>query len=99
MPKIDEKVLFDDSQGKIIVKKTFDDTAELERVKKIRENSDVNKFGSDYKFVGSIPMHLVTQWCKELGVDQTDHRAVQEVMKKKMHEPEFKALLAWNGKY
>lgn len=98
MPKIDEKIYLDSSGEKLIVKKTYDDQAELDRVEQIRKDSGINKFGSDYKFVGSIPTHLIAQWLKEAGV-AWDDPARGEVIKKKMMSGEFDRLRAWKGKY
>ena len=98
MPKVGEEFLYDEVEDKVIVKKTFDDTAELDRVKQIA-NAGGDKFASDYKFVGSVPMHLITDWIREAGVDMTDHHAVQEVMKEKLLSGEFDRLRVWKGKY
>jgi hypothetical protein len=98
MSKIDEKILYDNVEDKLIVKRTYDDQAELDRVEEIRKTSGVNKFGSDYKFVGSIPTHLIAQWLKEAGV-AWDDPARGEVIKKKMMSGDFDRLRAWKGKY
>lgn len=98
MAKVKEEILYDNVEDKIIVKKTFDDSAELDRVKEIRKMSEVNKFGSDYKFVGSVPMHLIATWLKEAGI-AWDDPARADVIKKKMLSGEFDKLKVWKGKY
>lgn len=98
MAKIKEEILYDNSADKIIVKKTYDDQAELDRVAEISKMQGINKFGSDYKFVGSIPMHLISTWLKEAGV-AWDDPARADVIKKKMLSGEFDRLKAWKGKY
>jgi hypothetical protein len=98
MAKINEQILYDNVDDKIIVKKTYDDQAELDRVAEISKTHGVNKFGSDYKFVGSIPTHLIAQWLKEAGV-AWDDPARGEVIKKKMMSGDFDRLRAWKGKY
>jgi len=98
MAKIKEEILYDNQYDKIIVKKTYDDQAELDRVAEIRKDSGINKFGSDYKFVGSVPMHLISEWLKEAGV-AWDDPARADVIKKKMLSGEFDRLKAWKGKY
>ena len=98
MPKIDEKILYDNVEDKIIVKRTYDDQAELDRVAQIRKDSGINSFGSDYKFVGSVPTHLIAEWLKEAGISWDDP-ARADVIKKKMLSGEFDRLKAWKGKY
>jgi hypothetical protein len=99
MPKIDEKILYDNVEDKLIVKRTYDDQAELDRVAEIRKDSGINSFGSDYKFVGSVPTHLIAEWLKEAGVSWDDSHAAGEVIKRKMMSGEFDRLRAWKGKY
>lgn len=98
MAKIKEEILYDNQFDKIIVKKSYDDQAELDRVAQIRKDSGINKFGSDYKFVGSVPTHLIAEWLKEAGV-AWDDPARADVIKKKMLSGEFDRLKAWKGKY
>ena len=98
MAKIKEEILYDNQFDKIIVKKSYDDQAELDRVAQIRKDSGINKFGSDYKFVGSVPTHLIAEWLKEAGISWDDP-ARADVIKKKMLSGEFDRLKAWKGKY
>jgi hypothetical protein len=98
MAKIKEEILYDNQFDKIIVKKSYDDQAELDRVAQIRKDSGINKFGSDYKFVGSVPTHLISEWLKEAGISWDDP-ARADVIKKKMLSGEFDRLKAWKGKY
>ena len=98
MAKIKEEILYDNQFDKIIVKKSYDDQAELDRVAQIRKDSGINKFGSDYKFVGSVPTHLIAEWLKEAGISWDDP-ALADVIKKKMLSGEFDRLKAWKGKY
>ena len=98
MAKIKEEILYDNQYDKLILKKTYDDQAELDRVAEIRKDSGINKFGSDYKFVGSVPTHLISEWLKEAGV-AWDDPARADVIKKKMLSGEFDRLKAWKGKY
>ena len=98
MAKIKEEILYDNQFDKIIVKKSYDDQVELDRVAQIRKDSGINKFGSDYKFVGSVPTHLISEWLKEAGISWDDP-ARADVIKKKMLSGEFDRLKAWKGKY
>ena len=98
MPKVGEEILYDNVEEKIIVKKTYDDRPELDRVAEIGKMAGINKFGSEYKFVGSIPMHLISTWLKEAGV-AWDDPARADVIKKKMLSGDFDKLKVWKGKY
>ena len=99
MAKIKEELLYDNQYDKLIVKKTYDNTHEIERVNQVKKNQSINTFGSDYKLVGSVPIQLITEWLKEAGVSWDDHDARGEVIKKKMMSGEFDRLRAWKGKY
>ena len=99
MPKIKDELLYDNQYDKVIHKKTYDDTAEIDRVAEIKKINGLNAFASDYKLVASIPAHLIPLWCKEAGVDMSDTHAVSEVMKKKMLTGEFDKFQIWKGKY
>lgn len=99
MAKIKDEFLYDNQYDKLIHKQTFDNTAEIERVDQIKKSDGLNKFGSDYKFVGSIPADLLVQWCKDSGVALHDQPAIQEVIKKKLMSGDFDKLRAWKGKY
>ena len=99
MPKIKEELLYDNQADKLIVKKTFDNRPELDRVAEISKDSSVNKFGSDFKFVGSVPMNVLNEWLKEAGVAWSDTHAVQEIMKRKLKLRDYGNLKAWKGNY
>ena len=98
MAKIKEEILYDNQYDKLIVKKTYDDSAEIQRVQDFNK-LDMNKFGSDYKFVGSVPMHLIAEWLKEAGVSWDDQFAKAEIIKRKMAELQYSKLNVWKGKY
>ena len=59
----------------------------------------VNKFGSDYKFVATIPMNVINDWLKEAGVAWDDTHARADIMKKKILSGEVDRMVAWKGKY
>ena len=94
--KIADKMTYDHSTDKIIHQKTYDNSDTIARVEDIKR-SEINKFGSDYKFVGSVPMNLLNDWIKEAGLTWEDTNEVNEVMKKKLMSGEFDKLMAWKG--
>jgi hypothetical protein len=94
--KIADEMIYDHSTDKIIHKKTYDNSDTIARVEDIKR-SEINKFGSDYKFVGSVPMNLLNDWIKEAGLTWEDTNEVNEVMKKKLMSGEFDKLMAWKG--
>lgn len=99
MDKVKEKFIFDESEGKIIHKKEWDISPEIQRVKQINEVGGINGFGSDYKFVGSVPFPLLKIWLQEAGVAWDDTHAVEEVMTKKLMSGEYDKLTSWKGKF
>lgn len=94
--KIADKMFYDQKTDKIIHQKTYDNSDTIARVEDIKR-SEINKFGSDYKFVGSVPMNLLNEWIKEAGLTWEDTNEVNEVMKKKLMSGEFDKLMAWKG--
>lgn len=94
--KIADKMTYDHKTDKIIHQKTYDNSDTIARVDDIKR-SEINKFGSDYKFVGSVPMNLLNDWIKEAGLTWEDTNEVNEVMKKKLMSGEFDKLMAWKG--
>jgi hypothetical protein len=94
--KIADKMIYDHQTDKIIHQKTYDNSDTIARVEDIKR-SEINKFGSDYKFVGSVPMNLLNDWIKEAGLTWEDTNEVSEVIKKKLMSGEFDKLVAWKG--
>jgi poly-D-alanine transfer protein DltD len=93
MAKIDEKFLYDHSSDKIIHKKTYDNSDAIKRVHTLN-TQEMNKVGSDYKFVGSIPLNILGEWIKEAGLSWDDNEEIQEIIKRKLMSGDFDKLLA-----
>jgi len=53
----------------------------------------------DHRHVGSVPFVLLEKWLMEAGVSFSDGKAVQEVVKRKLMDGEFRKLRAWEGAY
>ena len=95
--KIGEKVHINENKKEIIVESVYSDTPYLDRV------AELNKRGlgqeGESRLVGSVPIHLIKEWCKELGVKWDDVEARKDVVKKKMLSGEFDKLRVWKGTY
>lgn len=94
--KINETAKVEDDQ--LIIKKTHDFTPIMRKMDRIKqEDQDLR---SDYRYVGTVPLPLLEQWCKEAGVKWDDVHARAEVLKKKMLSGEFDKLRGnWKGTY
>lgn len=97
MAKIGEQILYDNSEDKVVIKKTYDVNPELKRAEMLR-NSGVGMTG-EKRLVGSIPLHLISQWCKEAGVAWDDHDGRQAIMKRKILSGEFDKFRVWKGTF
>lgn len=95
--KIGEKVLYDHTNDKVVVQKTHDVNPELQRAEMLR-NAGVGQTG-DKRLVGTIPLNLIAEWCKEAGVKWDDTQARQEVVKRKILSGEFDKFRVWKGTY
>ena len=95
--KIKEIVHHDDGGDTLTIEKVYDNEPVLRQVEKIK-HSGLGQTG-DKRLVGRIPMHIMSQWLKEAGVDWSDHGAAQEVIKRKMLSGDFNKFRVWEGKY
>jgi len=90
---------FKEEDDNIIIKKTHDFTPVMKRMDDIRQNVDQD-LRSDYRYVGTIPLPLMEQWCKEAGVKWDDVHARAEVVKRKILSGDFDKLRGnWKGSY
>lgn len=96
--KIGEK-FHDNHDGTFVVESIYDNTPHMERLDKLREIDTKDKVVSDSYLVGSVPLHLFSQWLKEAGVRWDDKQAAQEVLKRKLMSGEFKKLRVWEGTF
>lgn len=88
---------FIDGEGDTFyVKNTYTAQPVLERVAEMKSHGHIGM--GESRHVGSIPMHIYTQWAKEAGVPWggEEHR---EIVKKKMLSGEFSKLRLWEGNY
>ena len=95
--KIGEKIHYDHADNKLIVQKTHDVNPELHRAEMLR-NAGVGQTG-EKRLVGTIPLNLIAEWCKEAGVKWDDVQARQDVVKRKILSGEFDKFRVWKGTY
>jgi hypothetical protein len=95
--KIGEQLLHDQSEDKLIVKKTFDMTPELRRAELLRSAGLGQK--GESRLVGTIPLNLIAEWCKEAGVKWDDIEARKAVVKRKILSGEFDKFRVWTGRF
>jgi len=95
--KIGEQILYDNVEDKVIIKKTHDMNPEMHRAQMLRDAGIGQK--GDHRLVGSIPLNLIAQWCKEAGVSWDDVNGRQEVMRRKIMSGEFDKFRVWKGKF
>lgn len=93
--KIAEQISFDGNN--LIVKETHDFTAIVDRAKAL-QSSGQNSLGES-RHVADVPLKLLELWLKEAGVSWTDHKAVEEVLKRKLMSGDFAALRVWEGSF
>ena len=97
MSKIKEIVHHDDGGDTLTIESVYDNEPTINQVKQIKD-AELGQKG-DNRLVGRIPMHILSQWLKEAGVDWSDHGAAQEVIKRKMLSGDFAKFRVWEGTY
>jgi ABC-type nitrate/sulfonate/bicarbonate transport system substrate-binding protein len=95
--KIKEHVQYNRKDDKIEVARTFDNQPSLNRAEDLRK-AKIGMTG-DNKLVGSIPLNIMAQWCKDAGVKWDDIEARKEVVKKNILSGEFDKFRVWKGTF
>tara|TARA_R110000868_G_scaffold9061_1_gene45871 strand:+ start:547 stop:837 length:291 start_codon:yes stop_codon:yes gene_type:complete len=95
--QIKEKVHFDKKEDKIIIEKTYDNQGVLDRAENLRKGK--HGMTGENRLVGSIPIHIVAQWCKDVGVKWDDIEARKEVVRKNILSGEFDKFRVWKGTF
>jgi len=95
--KTSEQVHFDNKNGKIIIEKQFDNQGTLDRVDQLVKGK--HGITGENRLVGSIPMHVITQWCKDAGIRWDDTEARKEIVRKKILSGDFDKLRVWKGTF
>jgi len=97
LSKIKEIVHHDDGGDTLTIESVYDNEPTINQVKQIKD-AELGQKG-DNRLVGRIPMHILSQWLKEAGVDWSDRGAAQEVIKRKMLSGDFAKFRVWEGTY
>lgn len=95
--KTGEQWTFDHTENKWIQKKTHDFSYGVDQAKILTETH--GGVVGEHRLVGTVPMALIAEWCKEAGVSWDDETARQEVVKRKILSGEFDKFRVWKGKY
>ena len=95
--QIKEQVHFDKKENKIIVEKTYDNQGVLDRANNLRQGK--HGMTGENRLVGTIPMHVITQWCKDAGIRWDDTEARKEIVRKKILSGDFDKLRVWKGTF
>lgn len=92
--KLAQDAFFQDD--KLIVKKTFDATQQIEDAKNMRD-SGVQGF-SENKLVARLPNWVIVEWAKEAGV-ALDDDAMSEVIRRKLISGDAQKFRVWEGSF
>ena len=95
--KIKEQVQYNRKDDKIEVARTFDNRPSLDRAEDLRK-AKIGMTG-DNRLVGSIPLNIMAQWCKDAGVRWDDIEARKDVVKKNILSGEFDKFRVWQGTF
>ena len=95
--QIKEQVHFDKKENKIIVAKTFDNQGVLDRADDLRKGK--HGMTGENRLVGTIPMHVIKEWCKDAGIRWDDLEARKEIVRKKILSGDFDKLRVWKGTF
>tara|TARA_R110000824_G_scaffold198332_1_gene382306 strand:- start:202 stop:492 length:291 start_codon:yes stop_codon:yes gene_type:complete len=95
--KTKEQVRYNRKEDTIEVVRTFDNQPSLNRAEDLRK-AKIGMTG-DNRLVGSIPLNIMAQWCKEAGVKWDDIEARKEVVKKNILSGEFDKFRVWQGTF
>ena len=85
------------TESGIEIQKTFDNDVYIEQAKQIRDQG-LGQTGES-RLVGRIPMHLVSQWIKDAGLNWNDKKATQDLIRTKMLSGDFDKFRVWKGTY
>ena len=95
--QIGEQWFFDETEQKWVQKKTHDWSYGVDQAKKLADTH--GGVVGESRLVGTIPMALINEWCKEAGIKWDDNKAKAEVIKRKILSGEFDKFRVWKGRY
>jgi hypothetical protein len=95
--QIGEQWFYDEQEKKWVQKKIHDWSFGIEHAKNLSETH--GGVVGESRLVGTIPMALINEWCKEAGVKWDDTKAREQVVKRKILSGDFDKFRVWKGKY
>ena len=98
--KVKEDIFFEhdaDGVDSMVIKNTFSADRALADARLCRDAGKEN-FG-DSKLVATLPMELITVWLKRAGVDWSNSKACEEVIKRNLLDSSNSKFRVWEGKY
>ena len=98
MTKISEKLIWDESEQKMVVQETHNFQAVAEKAKALK-SAGAGDLGSDNRLVGLVPMKMWHEWAKKWGVKPGDTQAMKEVLKKELLNSDNSQFRVWDGTY
>jgi hypothetical protein len=96
--KIAEKVHHEDGGKTLTIESVYDMEPTINQVKDLKQVGFDQQKG-DNRLVGRIPMNIMAQWLKEAGVKWDDHKAAEEVIKRKILSGDFSKFRVWEGTF
>lgn len=81
----------------LIIKNTHSADHIMNRLRSARD-AGLGQSG-EMRHVGTLPIAMVAEWCREAGVKFNDVHARADIVKKKMMSGEFSAFRNWEGSY
>jgi hypothetical protein len=87
-----------DPMTKKITLEDVQDVTEIVERNRVMQNSGLSGYtkSKDMKHVATIPLCFLTKWANEAGVSLND-KAMGEIIKKKLNDPDFKAFRTGMG--
>ena len=95
--KIGEQWTYDHQENKWVQKKTYDWSHGVDMAKRATETN--GGVVGESRLVGTIPMTLINEWCKEAGIAFDDNEKKKEVIKRKILSGDFDKFRVWKGRY
>lgn len=89
------KKRFFEQDGNLVYHKQSDPTAVVESAKALNR-SGATGFDDNWH-LARVPMHLLEQWIKQSGIRFDDRQAIQDMLKKKLLDGDFKDLRVHEG--
>lgn len=98
MTKISEKLIWDETEKKMVVQESHNFQAVAEKAKALK-SAGAGDLGRDNKLVGLVPMKMWHEWAKKWGVSPSDTQAMREVVARELQSSDNSHLRVWGGTF